>query len=359
MKKIITILGARPQFIKAAVLSRIIAEKNEFEEVIIHTGQHFDANMSEVFFSEMEIPKPKYNLNINGLSHGAMTGQMLEEIEKILIIEKPDVTIIYGDTNSTFAGALAAKKLNIKVVHIEAGLRSFNMQMPEEINRILTDRISNLLLCPTETAIKNLQKEGFGLMDSKIIKCGDIMKDAVEYYGKKSAKKSSIINKLELQSNDFVLATIHRQENTDNLASLKSIFEGLESISKEIEVVLPLHPRTKKILEKHGLKYDIMIIDPIGYYDMLELLKNCLMVVTDSGGLQKESFFNKKHCIVAREETEWLELIENDFAVLVGSDQQKMLQAFNNYKNRNISFSIDLYGQQVGQAIYEEVKKIS
>ena len=358
MKKIVTILGARPQFVKAAVLSRIIADKNAIEEVIIHTGQHYDTNMSEVFFEEMEIPKPKYNLNINGLSHGAMTGQMLEEIEKVLIKEKPDVIVIYGDTNSTIAGALAAKKLDIKVVHIEAGLRSFNMKMPEEINRILTDRISDLLLCPTDTAIKNLQKEGFDNLDCNVIKCGDIMKDAVMYYSKTSSEKSNVIENLQLQNKNFVLATIHRQENTDDLEKLKSVFEGLETISKEMQVVLPLHPRTKQILEKHQLEYDITIITPVGYFDMLELLKNCKMVVTDSGGLQKEAFFNKKHCIIARDETEWIELVENGFAKIIGSNKQKMNLAFDDFKNSNTDFAMNLYGNEVGLKIYNEVVKL-
>ena len=357
MKKIITILGARPQFVKAAVLSRIIADKGEIIEIIVHTGQHFDTNMSEVFFTEMEIPKPKYNLNINGLGHGAMTGQMLEKIEKVLIDEKPDAIVIYGDTNSTIAGALAAKKLNIKVVHIEAGLRSYNMQMPEEINRILTDRISDLLLCPTDTAIKNLQKEGFENIDTRIVKCGDIMKDAVDFYSKISADKSSIINDLKLKGKDFVLATIHRQENTDDLQKLRSIFEGLETISKEMEVVLPLHPRTRKILENNQLKYDLTFIEPVGYFDMLELLKKCKMIVSDSGGLQKEAFFNKKHCIIVREETEWVELVENGFATIVGSDKQKMLTAFRQFKNSDIDFSINLYGDNIGLKIYNEIVK--
>ena len=358
MKKIITVLGARPQFVKAAVLSRIIADRGEIEEIIVHTGQHFDTNMSEVFFTEMDIPKPKYNLNINGLGHGAMTGQMLEKIEKVLIDEKPDAIVIYGDTNSTIAGALAAKKLNIKVVHIEAGLRSYNMQMPEEINRILTDRISDLLLCPTDTAIKNLQKEGFDNMDIKIVKCGDIMKDAVDFYSKISASKSSIISDLQLKGNDFILTTIHRQENTDDLQKLKSIFEGLETISKEIEVVLPLHPRTRNILKNNKLNYNFKMIEPVGYFNMLELLKNCKMVVTDSGGLQKEAFFNKKHCIIAREETEWVELVENGFATIIGSDKQKMINAYEKYKSINTNFSIDLYGKDVGQKIYNELKKM-
>ena len=358
MKKIVTILGARPQFVKAAVLSRIISEKKEIEEVIIHTGQHFDNNMSEVFFTEMEIPKPKYNLNINGLGHGAMTGQMLEKIEEVLLKEKPLAVVIYGDTNSTIAGALAAKKLDIKVVHIEAGLRSFNMQMPEEINRILTDRISDLLLCPTGTAIKNLKNEGFDNLDNNVVESGDIMKDAVAFYSKNSAERSSIISDLDLQNNNFVLATIHRQENTDDLQKLRSIFEGLEIINKEIPVVLPLHPRTRNILKNNNLVYNFIMIDPVGYFDMLELLKNCKMVVTDSGGLQKEAFFNKKHCIIAREETEWIELVENGFAKIVGSDQQKMIKAFKEYKNSKADFNINLYGDRVGESIYNNINSI-
>ena len=358
MKKIVTILGARPQFVKAAVLSRIIAEKNEMEEVIVHTGQHYDKNMSDVFFDEMDIPKPKYNLNINGLTHGAMTGQMLEGIEKILLDEKPNAVVIYGDTNSTIAGALAAKKIDIKVIHIEAGLRSFNMQMPEEINRILTDRISDLLLCPTDTAIDNLKREGFENLDIKVVKCGDIMKDAVMYYSKTSAEKSSVISDLKLQKNNFVLATIHRQENTDDLQKLKSIFEGLEEISKEMEVVIPIHPRTKNILKNNNLNYDLTFIDPIGYFGMLELLKNCKMVVTDSGGLQKEAFFNKKHCIIARDETEWTELVKNGFGKIVGSDKDKILSAYKSFKASDSNFNINLYGNQVGEKIYQEIKNI-
>jgi UDP-GlcNAc3NAcA epimerase len=358
MKKIITILGARPQFVKAAVLSRIIAKYNAVEEVIIHTGQHYDTNMSAVFFEEMEIPKPKYNLSINGLSHGAMTGQMLIEIEAVLTKETPDMVLVYGDTNSTLAGALAAKKMNIKLVHVEAGLRSFNMKMPEEINRILTDRISDLLLCPTDTALKNLENEGFKNLTSKIVKCGDIMKDAVEYYGKISGEKSAIISRLNLIPNEFVLATIHRQENTDNPEKLKEIFEGLELISKEKLVVLPLHPRTKAILNQHNLTYDIKIIDPVGYFDMLELLKKCNLVITDSGGLQKEAFFNKKHCIIARDETEWVELVSNGFAEIVGSDKKNMHQSFENYQKSSANFEMNLFGENVGEKIYNEIFKL-
>ncbi len=358
MKKIVTILGARPQFVKAAVLSRIIQNHQEIEEVIVHTGQHFDANMSEVFFTEMDIPKPKYNLAINSLSHGAMTGQMLEKIEKILLEEKPDAVVIYGDTNSTIAGALAAKKLYIKVVHIEAGLRSFNMQMPEEINRILTDRISDLLCCPTNTAIKNLQNEGFDNLPITIEKNGDIMKDAVEFYGKSSEEKSSIIKKLNLQKNEFVLATIHRQENTDEITKLKNIFSALEEIHPKKKVILPLHPRTKKMLESYNLHPKITFINPVGYFDMLELLKNCNLVITDSGGLQKEAFFNKKHCIIAREETEWIELVENNFAEIVGSNKQKILQAYELFQQKKLDFSKQLYGNNVGESIYSSIYKL-
>lgn len=358
MKKIVTILGARPQFVKAAVLSRVISKHKEVEEVIIHTGQHYDANMSDIFFDEMEIPKPTYNLAINGLSHGAMTGQMLQKIEEVLLDEKPDLVVVYGDTNSTLAGTLAAKKLNIKVAHVEAGLRSFNMKMPEEVNRILTDRISDLLLCPTDTAINNLKKEGFENISTKIVKCGDIMKDAVEYYSRFSKEKSSIIKDLKLQKNEFVLATIHRQENTDDIENLKSIFEGLQEISKIKQVVLPLHPRTKAILDKNKLTYTIKMINPVGYFDMLELLKNCNLVVTDSGGLQKEAFFNKKHCIIAREETEWVELVSNGFAKIVGSDAAKMIDAFRGFQNSTVDFSINLYGNIVGEKIYNEIFKL-
>lgn len=355
MKKIVTILGARPQFVKAAVLGRIINEHNQIEEIIIHTGQHFDANMSDVFFQEMEIPKPKYNLAINSLGHGAMTGQMLEKIEAILLNEKPDAVVVYGDTNSTIAGSLAAKKLHIKVIHIEAGLRSFNMKMPEEINRILTDRISDLLCCPTETAIRNLQNEGFNNLPIQIVKNGDIMKDAVAYYSKTSAEKSSIISDLNLVKNEFVLATIHRQENTDDIDKLKSIFAALEEINTECDVVLPLHPRTKKILDQNNIQPNITLINPVGYFAMLELLQHCKMVISDSGGLQKEAFFTKNNCIIVREETEWIELVENGFAEIVGSNQSKIISAFNKYKDSKMDFNMELYGNNVGESIHQSI----
>ena len=358
MKKIVTILGARPQFVKAAVLSRIIKKHNNIEEIIVHTGQHFDSNMSAIFFDEMMIPKPKYNLEINSMSHGAMTGLMLLEIEKVLIEEVPDAVVVYGDTNSTIAGALAAKKMHIKVVHIEAGLRSFNMKMPEEINRIATDRISDLLSCPTEIATDNLKKEGFDNLPILIEKHGDIMKDAVGYYSQFSEKKSSIISEEKLQKNKFVLATIHRQENTDDEEKLRSIFIGLEEIHKTHPVVLPIHPRTKEVLNTLSIHPKIQMIEPVGYYDILELLKNCSMVITDSGGLQKEAFFNKKQCIVVRDETEWVELVTNGFAKVVGSNTKMILQTFYTYKDLKNDFSIDLYGTNVGEKIYQSISQL-
>ena len=341
MRKIITVVGARPQFIKAATLSRQF-KLFGIEEKIIHTGQHFDANMSEIFFDEMEIPKPAYQLDIHGVSHGAMTGRMLEGIEKILMTEKPDGVLVYGDTNSTLAGALAAAKLHIPVIHVEAGLRSFNMEMPEEINRILTDRISNALFCPTDTAVNNLMREGFDNMPVQIIKNGDVMQDAAMYYADKAQLKSDIIRKAGL--NKFVLATIHRQENTDNPENLKNIIEGLNAIHKEIPVVVPMHPRTRNILAQNYQLPDFTIIDPVGYFDMIMLLKSCEMVITDSGGVQKEAFFFAKHCITLREQTEWVELVDKGFNLLVGSDIDKLRDAFDFFRNKQSDFSIDLYG---------------
>lgn len=356
--KILTILGARPQFVKAAVLSRIIVEHKELDEVIVHTGQHYDLNMSEVFFDEMAIPKPKYNLNINGLGHGAMTGQMLEKIEEILVVEKPNAVMVYGDTNSTLAGALAAKKLGIKLIHVEAGLRSYNMSMPEEINRILTDRIADLLLCPTNTAIDNLNMESFHNFNTTIVNTGDIMKDAVKYYSRFSTEKAKVYPTLNLKSDKFVLATIHRQESTDDEQVLRTIFEGLAKINEKCKVVMPLHPRTKKLLEQHNIKSEILFIEPVGYFDMLELLKNCKMVVTDSGGLQKEAYFNKKPVIIARTETEWVELVNNGFGKIVGSDSEKMFEAFDYYSNNQLNFSLNLYGTEVGEQIYKSVREL-
>ncbi len=354
MRKIITVVGARPQFIKAATLSRQFP-KIGIEEKIIHTGQHFDSNMSEVFFEEMEIPRPAYHLEINNLTHGAMTGRMLEGIEKILLKEKPDGMLVYGDTNSTLAGALAAVKLNIPVIHVEAGLRSFNMEMPEEINRILTDRISSLLFCPTDVAVENLKNEGFEHFPAQIIKNGDVMQDAALYYASKAENKSQILQKIGKEK--FVLATIHRQENTDHPEKLKNIVEGLNQIHRQIRVIVPLHPRTRKILQQLSIVPEFTIIEPVGYFDMLMLEKSCELVITDSGGVQKEAFFFSKHCITLREQTEWTELVENGFNILVGSNIEKLLQAFSVLQNKKSNFSINLYGN--GHAAEIAVKEIA
>jgi UDP-GlcNAc3NAcA epimerase len=343
MPKILTIVGARPQFVKAAALSRQLGQHN-ISEVIVHTGQHFDENMAEIFFRQMEIPQPKYNLGIHSLSHGAMTGRMLEEIEKVLGVEKPDITVVFGDTNSTLAGALAASKLHIPVAHIEAGLRSFNMDMPEEVNRILTDRISDLLFCPTETAVKNLQKEGFENFNSKVINSGDVMYDVALYYSKVSAQHSSVIEDLNIGNKPFLLATLHRQENTDNLERLESIINALNELSDKYRVVLPIHPRTRKIIERENLKLNFTPLDPVGYFDMIELLKHCSFVITDSGGLQKEAFFFKKHCLVIRDETEWTELVDLGYNFIVGTKRQDIVEKAFQLEENNVVFDARPYG---------------
>ncbi len=340
--KILTIIGARPQFIKAAAVSREISKYPEIREILVHTGQHFDKSMSDVFFKEMQIPKPKYNLGINALSHGAMTGRMIEQIEKIILKEKPDYLLVYGDTNSTIAGALAAKKLFIKIIHIEAGMRSFNMKMPEEINRILTDRISDILFCSTQTAFENLNKEGFTNFNCKIVNSGDVMQDAAIYYSNISTGKSKIISKFRLKK--YVLCTIHRQENTDDISNLKSIVAALNKINSKISVVVPLHPRTKIILASNKIKTDFKIIEPVGYFDMIELLKNCALVMTDSGGLQKEAFFFRKHCVTLRKETEWVELVKHGYNLLSGTNERNIFAAFNRMLQAKSNFKMNLYG---------------
>ena len=339
---IITIVGARPQFVKAGTVSRALRSAG-LKEVIVHTGQHFDYNMSQVFFDDMEIPKPDYNLEIHSLSHGAMTGRMLEAIEKVLVTEKPKVVLVYGDTNSTLAGALAAQKLGIPVAHVEAGLRSFNMAMPEETNRILTDRISTYLFCPTQVAVNNLKAEGFDNFGCNIHIVGDVMLDAALYYGERSAQKSKIVRALNLDPN-FVLATMHRQENTDSPENLKGIIDALNTIHDERQVVVPLHPRAKKIIEGSGLKVNFTTVPPVGYFDMIELLKHCALVITDSGGLQKEAFFFKKGCVTLRAETEWTELVEGGFNILAGANPSQILTSYNQIMNKYQNFSVNLYG---------------
>lgn len=340
--KIITVIGARPQFIKASVVSRELRERIGVEEKIVHTGQHFDKNMSDVFFDEMQIPRPDYFLGINQLSHGAMTGRMLEGIEEILMDERPDWVLVYGDTNSTLAGALAAKKLHYKVAHVEAGLRSFNMLMPEEINRIVTDRLSDILFCPTAKAVKNLELEGFKNFNNLIVRTGDIMYDAAVCYSSISSQYSSVIKKYGL--NKFVVCTIHREENTDNIANFKSIIAAINKITDEMPVFMPLHPRAKKIMDEHGIITSATIAEPVGYLDMIELLKHCGLVITDSGGLQKEAFFYRKCCVTLREQTEWTELVDGGFNITTGANSSKIYDGFKKMINHHPDFNTKLYG---------------
>ncbi|AZJ32468.1 UDP-GlcNAc3NAcA epimerase [Tenacibaculum mesophilum] len=351
--KILTILGARPQFIKAGSVSREILKHDTIQEIIIHTGQHYDKNMSDVFFDEMKIPKPDYFLGIGGKTHAVMTGQMMEKIEEIALEEAPDWILVYGDTNSTLAGAIVASKLHIKLAHIEAGLRSFNMKMPEEVNRILTDRVSNLLLCPTNTAVHNLKEEGYDNIDCKIVNTGDVMQDGAIFY-KQFARKP----KIDIKKN-FILSTIHRAENTNDLYRLKNIFEAIEIIAKESQVILPLHPRTKKVLKENNidLSTNITIIDPIGYLEMVWLINNCKLVMTDSGGLQKEAFFFEKPCVTLRDDTEWAGLVENKANILVGANKEAILDGYKTMKNANIDFSLNLFGGgKASEKIIREIK---
>lgn len=333
--KIITIVGARPQFIKAAPVSKTL--RTEHEEIIIHTGQHYDANMSDIFFNELKIPRPDYNLEIGSGSHGMMTGRMLEKLEEIYLKEKPDFVLVYGDTNSTLAGALAASKLLIPVIHIEAGLRSFNKAMPEEQNRILTDHISDLLLVPTEDAIKNLTNEG---IKKGIHNVGDVMYDAVLMFKEIAKSKSGLLKELDVNSGEYILTTIHRAENTNDINRLRNMIEALNESGEKI--ILPLHPRTKKFIEGYGLNFNenIKVIDPIGYLEMLMLEENSKMIVTDSGGVQKEAYFMGKPCITMRDETEWVETVACGWNVVVGTDKSKILDNIRNFKPTRIQQAI-------------------
>ena len=355
MKKILTIVGARPQFIKAASFSKTVLENNLLEEIIVHTGQHYDESMSGVFFEQMNIPKPKYNLQINNLGHAAMTGQMMTKIEEILLVEKPDATLVYGDTNSTLAAAIASKKLNIPLIHIEAGLRSYNQEMPEEINRILCDRISDLLLCPTSKAIENLKAEGFDNFPSKVVKVGDIMKDSISFFAKGIVSDNQEVKDIINSKEDIVLCTFHRQENTDDKEKLSQIIKALENINKDIRLIIPLHPRTRKRIKEFGITTNLEFIEPVSYIDMVSLLSKCSLLITDSGGMQKEAFFMKKHCLVLREQTEWVELIDNNFALLVGSNTEDILKGYSKMNNCNNNFDIDIFGDNVSVKIYDEI----
>lgn len=328
--KIVTIVGARPQFIKAAAVSRVIRRDyaGQIREVLVHTGQHYDNNMSKVFFDELEIPHPDYNLEISGGNHGEMTGKMLDAIERVLLSEKPDWLLIYGDTNSTLAGALAASKLHVPVAHIEAGLRSFNMRMPEEVNRIVADRVSTLLLCPTTTAVENLAAEG---VRRGVHNVGDVMYDASLFYRDLAGSRSTILQDLGLSEGNYVLATTHRAENTDDPARLRGIVEALARIATDTPVVLPLHPRTRKLLAGQGAAIDlgaVKLIEPVPFLDMIRLEQSARAIVTDSGGVQKEAYFFGVPCLTTRDETEWVETVAAGWNKLVGASANRILDAY-------------------------------
>lgn len=356
---IVTVIGARPQFIKAAVFSRYLRDNPNLgiNEILVHTGQHYDANMSDVFFKEMDIPLPDINLHLGSGSHGKMTGSMLSSVEEIILDKKPDAVLVYGDTNSTLAGALAASKLLIPVIHVEAGLRSYMMAMPEEQNRRLTDNLATYLFCPTQTAVDNLLAEGIrdcgekkASFDCKrVCMTGDIMYDASLYYRKK--------NKVVVDEKDFILLTIHRQENTDDVSRLTSIVNAVNSLHSE-KFIFPVHPRTKKIMDANGLCFNsnVKMIDPVGYYEMLKYEERCKCVLTDSGGVQKEAFFFEKPCITMRDTTEWVELVETGWNTLTGANTDKIINAV-----KNISTPAEipnLYGSgNCAKQIVEELLK--
>ena len=347
MLNVATIVGARPQFIKASILSQTIKNRPDINESIIHTGQHYDPNMSKVFFEQLEISQPDYNLGIGSGDHGRQTGKMLEAIEKILQKEKPDLVLVYGDTNSTLAGALAASKLQIPLAHVEAGLRSFNRSMPEEINRVLTDHVSDYLFAPTETAVANLNREG--LPKNRVFLVGDVMYDVALKYGEKAEHESDILERLQVKPKEYILATVHRQENTDDSARLGMIFDGLTQVAQSIKVILPLHPRTRKTLKRESLlkaiNPDVLLIDPVDYLDMLKLEKNARVIMTDSGGVQKESYFFRVPCITLRKETEWTELLQHGFNKLGGNSAESINFAVQeSLLNKNLDWTKPLYG---------------
>ena len=359
--KILSIVGTRPQFIKAAMVSKKLREKG-IKEVLIHTGQHYDLNMSDVFFKELNLPKADYYLGIGSGTHGEQTGKMLLEIEKALLEQKPNIVLVYGDTNTTLAGALATAKLHIPVAHVEAGLRSYNKKMPEEINRVITDHCSDILFCPTEAAVENLKQEGITNTANNIphslplvVNVGDVMYDAALFSGDKAKRESNILKDMNLESKAYVLATVHRAENTDNPARLMEIFEGLDEVARDIPVILPLHPRTRKKLG--DIKFstsNVKLISPLGYLDMVMLEKNARLIVTDSGGIQKEAFFHKVPCVTLRDETEWVELVEAGVNVLVGADKGKIMQGIGRMIEKEIDGNSAVYGRgDAGKKVVE------
>jgi len=342
---VVTIVGARPQFIKSAAIRRAIQRLNKKEkrirEILVHTGQHYDYLMDRVFFEELELPKPDYHLGVGSGSHGRQTGIMLERIEAVLKKEKPMVVMVYGDTNSTLAGALAAAKLNIPIAHVEAGLRSYNHAMPEEINRVLTDHLSTFLFCPTSQAVENVAKEGIRPGQGKIVKnVGDVMYDSILYYSKIAEKKSTILHGLNLVNPQYYLATLHRAENTDDPKVLKSILKALNEIGRDTSVILPLHPRTKKVIKAHPpfSKFkNIKFIEPVSYLDMLRLEKNAKAILTDSGGVQKEAYWLKVPCFTLRDETEWVETVKSGWNELVGTGTKGIVERVSHLRMKKSS----------------------
>lgn len=373
MIHLLTIIGARPQIIKAAAISRVINDVFPYEihESILHTGQHYDANMSQVFFDELGIPASEFNLGVGSGSHGIQTAHIIEGIENVLLKERFDGVILYGDTNSTLAGAIAASKLSIPIFHVEAGLRSFNMAMPEEINRIVCDQLSSILFAPTETAVNNLSAEG--LLESPavfgngrkrhVVNSGDVMFDNAQYFSKLAEKKSQILNTCSIKPGEYVLATVHRNFNTDVPQRINAIFNALSYIADiyDVPVILPVHPRTQKYLP-HNLSSKIQVIPPASFFDILTLEKNAKLIMTDSGGVQKESFFFSKPCIIFRAETEWVEIIENGAGVLVDADYDKIVSAYESFQNKTVCFP-PLFGnghaaETILRTIKEYVKTI-
>ncbi|CAM4015865.1 UDP-2,3-diacetamido-2,3-dideoxy-D-glucuronate 2-epimerase [Pseudomonas reidholzensis] len=338
--KIVTVIGARPQFIKASMVSKAILHHDALSEVIVHTGQHFDANMSAIFFEQLCIPRPDYQLGIHGGTHGQMTGRMLIEIETVIQQEKPDCVLVYGDTNSTLAAALAASKLNVPIAHVEAGLRSFNMCMPEEVNRILTDQVSEVLFCPTQTALSNLKNEGFERRGATMLNVGDVMQDSAMFFAQHAIAPAGLAHQ-----KDFILATLHRAENTDDPGRLSSIIDALNEAHHDIApVVLPLHPRTAGMIELHGLKLDMHVINPVGYLQMVWLLQRSSLVVTDSGGVQKEAFFFAKPCVTVRDQTEWEELVTCGANVLAGAERETIVRMIRANLGNVVRDDAQLYG---------------
>lgn len=366
MKKIVTIIGARPQIIKSAAISRAVEKEfpKKLEEIVVHTGQHYDENMSKVFFDELGIPKPQYNLGVGSGSHGKQTAEMLIGIEVVLEKENPDALVVYGDTNSTLAGATAAAKMNIPVVHIEAGLRSYNKSMPEEVNRVVCDHLSTLLFSPTKSGFLNLKKEGFSENNeppytpdnAKVYHCGDIMFDNSLYFSALASNKNTVIEEYGLENTPFFLSTIHRGSNTDNAGHLNEIFEAFLEVMQEHKdkmLVLPLHPRTKNCMDQHLSKDTlsrieandrIKIIPPVSFLNIIALEKNCEMVITDSGGLQKEAFFFKKPCVILRPETEWVEIVDNGNAIITNYHKNKIINAIAHFSSNTSLTYPDFYG---------------